>query len=97
MWDTIVIGSGMGGLTAAAALARCGRRVLVLEQHSVAGGMTQTFERNGFEFATGLHYVGGVADAPGPAGGFGRLLHWLGDGSLKFSPSEHRKPTTWPA
>jgi all-trans-retinol 13,14-reductase len=31
--DTVVIGSGIGGLTAAAALAKCGRRVLVLEQH----------------------------------------------------------------
>ena len=92
-WDAIVIGSGMGGLTAAAALARCGRRVLVLEQHSVAGGMTQTFERNGFEFATGLHYVGGVADAPGPPGSFARLLGWLGDGSLKFSPLPDRFDT----
>jgi len=85
-WNAIVIGSGMGGLTAAAALARCGQRVLVLEQHFTLGGMTQTFERQGFTFGTGLHYIGGCADAPGAAGRFGRLLHWLGDGSLQFSP-----------
>jgi len=85
-WDTIVIGSGMGGLTAAAALARCGQRVLVLEQHTVLGGMTQTFERQGFTFGTGLHYIGGCADAPGEAGAYARLLRWLGDGTLRFAP-----------
>ena len=36
-WDAIVIGSGIGGLTAAAALARCDQRVLVLEQHFTLG------------------------------------------------------------
>ena len=85
-WDAIVIGSGMGGLTAAAALARCDKRVLVLEQHFVLGGMTQTFERQGLRFATGLHYIGGVGPQPGGAGSFGRLLGWLGDGTLKFAP-----------
>jgi phytoene dehydrogenase-like protein len=33
----VLIGSGIGGLSAAAALARSGKRVLVLEQHNVAG------------------------------------------------------------
>lgn len=84
--DTIVIGSGMGGLTAAAALARCGQRVQVLEQHTTLGGMTQSFERQGFVFGTGLHYIGGCADAPGDAGAFARLLRWLGDGTLRFAP-----------
>ncbi|WP_437024254.1 oleate hydratase [Streptomyces sp. enrichment culture] len=41
-WDAIVIGSGIGGLTTAAFLARTGQRVLVLEKHSTAGGATQT-------------------------------------------------------
>jgi hypothetical protein len=36
-----------------------GKRVLVLEQHDVAGGSTHTFEDRGFEFDTGLHYIGG--------------------------------------
>jgi phytoene dehydrogenase-like protein len=48
MWDAIVIGSGSGGLGAAAALARRARRVLVLEQHTAAGGLTQTFTRRGW-------------------------------------------------
>ena len=85
MWDTIVIGSGISGLTAAAALTRCGQRVLVLEQHSLAGGLTQTFERQGWRFATGVHYVSGVGPDPGADGQFGRMLQWLTDGALQFA------------
>ena len=85
MWDTIVIGSGIGGLSAAAALARCGQRVLVLEQHRVAGGLTQTFTRQDWSFATGVHYVSGVGPDPGPDGQLGRLLQWLTGGALQFA------------
>jgi all-trans-retinol 13,14-reductase len=86
MWDVIVIGSGIGGLAAAAALGKRGKRVLVLEQHSVAGGQTQTFRRQGWEFATGVHYLGGVGPHAGGEGQFGRLLAWLTGGELHFTP-----------
>lgn len=86
MWDAIVLGSGMGGLAAAAALAHRGRRVLVLEQHTVAGGLTQTFTRQDWTFATGVHYIGGVGPVAGPGGQVGRLLAWLSDGALQFAP-----------
>ena len=55
-----VIGSGIGGLSAASMLARTGKKVLVLEQHYVAGGSTHCFEDHGFEFDTGVHYVGNI-------------------------------------
>lgn len=86
MWDAIVIGSGIGGLAAAAALAKRQRRVLVLEQHAVAGGLTQTFRRHDWAFAPGVHYLGGVGPDPGPAGQFGRLLAWLTGDALRFAP-----------
>lgn len=45
-YDAIVIGSGIGGLTAAVGLAKLGgQRVLVLEQHYTAGGFTHAFRR----------------------------------------------------
>lgn len=58
-WDVIVIGSGAGGLTTAALLSKEGKKVLVLEQHDIAGGNLHTFSEKGYEFDTGLHYVGG--------------------------------------
>ncbi|MGB2165416.1 MAG: FAD-dependent oxidoreductase, partial [Flavobacteriaceae bacterium] len=48
-YDTIVIGSGIGGLTAAAFLSKEGQKVLVLERHYTAGGFTHIFKRNGYE------------------------------------------------
>ncbi|MDH5331082.1 MAG: NAD(P)/FAD-dependent oxidoreductase, partial [Aquincola sp.] len=86
MWDAIVIGSGIGGLAAAAALGRHGKRVLVLEQHTTPGGQTQTFQRGDWVFATGVHYIGGVGPQQGAEGQFGRLLAWLSDGALCFAP-----------
>lgn len=85
MWDSIVLGSGIGGLAAAAALAHRNQRVLVLEQHQAAGGQTQTFSRGGWTFATGVHYIAGAGPQAGPGGQFGRMLGWLSRGELAFA------------
>jgi all-trans-retinol 13,14-reductase len=62
-WDAIVIGSGIGGLTAAVLLgSHAGKRVLVLERHYEAGGFTHTFRRPGYEWDVGLHYIGEMQD-----------------------------------
>jgi phytoene desaturase len=55
-FDAIVIGSGLGGLGCAAAFARQGFKVLVLEQHDKPGGYATAFERpGGFVFDVSLH------------------------------------------
>jgi hypothetical protein len=63
VFDSIVIGSGMGGMTVAALLARhAGQRVLVLERHYTPGGFTHSFRRPGYEWDVGVHYVGRVTN-----------------------------------
>ena len=71
-YDVIVIGSGIGGLSVAALLAKYGgKRVLVLERHYVPGGYTHTFRRPGYEWDVGVHYIGEMQE--------GKLLRTLFD------------------
>jgi all-trans-retinol 13,14-reductase len=58
--DVIVIGSGIGGLSCAAYLSKVGKKVLVLEQHYIAGGCCHVFDEKGVEHETGIHYVGNI-------------------------------------
>lgn len=52
-WDVVVIGSGLGGLSAALSLSEKGRRVLVLEKGTAPGGCASSFQKNGFVFESG--------------------------------------------
>jgi all-trans-retinol 13,14-reductase len=85
--DVIIVGAGLGGLTAGALLADAGLRVSVLEQHVVAGGFAHTWLRKGrdgdarpvFRFDSGIHDVSGVWDGAPVHGLLRRLgvLHRL--------------------
>ena len=52
-WDAIVIGAGVGGLTAAATLVKAGKRVLVLDKNPHPGGTAYVYSRKGFTFPMG--------------------------------------------
>ena len=59
-FDTIIIGSGAGGLSAALCLSRAGQKVAVIEQHYVPGGWCHSFYIDGHRFSPGVHYIGGM-------------------------------------
>jgi len=59
-YDVIVIGAGLGGLTAGAKLAKEGKKVLLIEQHDRPGGCATTFKRKDFTFEVGLHEMDGL-------------------------------------
>ncbi|MDF2873145.1 MAG: phytoene dehydrogenase-related protein [Anaerocolumna sp.] len=54
-YDYIIIGAGMGGLSAANFLAKYNKRVLVLEKHNIPGGLVTSFSRKGVHFDLGIH------------------------------------------
>lgn len=80
-WDVIVIGAGIGGLTAAALLAQRGKKVLIVDQHYVAGGNATIFKRPGYEFDVGLHYLGDC----GPGESIPSILAAAGVHDVRFT------------
>ncbi len=80
-WDAIVIGSGIGGMAASAALSKVGHRVLLLEQYQTLGGLTHSFSLGGFTWDAGIHYLSGIA----PDDPVRDLLDWLADTPIEFT------------
>ncbi|XP_075243349.1 all-trans-retinol 13,14-reductase-like isoform X2 [Convolutriloba macropyga] len=83
-YDVICIGSGAGSLTTAAVLARAGRKVLVLEQHTKLGGCCHTFKEGRFEFDTGVHYVGNMGKTSRSV--YYQALEQLSNGQMEWAP-----------
>lgn len=59
-YDVIIIGGGLGGLTAGSKLAKDGKKVMLVEQHNIPGGCATTFKRRGYTMDVGLHETDGL-------------------------------------
>jgi prolycopene isomerase len=92
-YDVAVIGSGLGGLSAAALLAKSGRSVIVVEQGSQPGGYAQAFKRGPYTFDPAIHrtlqgHDGGIPDA---------LLKYLGVRErVELKPSDQNYLAAFP-
>ncbi len=80
--DVIVIGAGLAGLSCAAHLAKTGKRVIVLEQHSRPGGLWSSFSRQGVIFDISTHWVTDPQAV-------NRMLEALGARPVDFVQLEH--------
>ncbi len=85
VYDAVVIGSGMSGLTTAAMLSDLGWKVCVLEQHYTAGGYTHSYERNGYEWDVGVHYIGDVGTQTRTR----MMFDYLSGGKLEWAPMDN--------
>ena len=91
--DVVIIGSGMGGNTAASILSKHGKKVLVLEHHDKLGGCTHTFSWSGAnmngeghttcEFDTGCHYT--AVDMSFDTARSGAIMKYLTNGNAKWN------------
>lgn len=71
-YDALIVGAGIGGLVCGCRLAQAGLHVAVLERHHSPGGYCTSFNRKGYRFDVGVHYLGGIEK-----GILGRILDEL--------------------
>lgn len=83
--DVVVIGAGMGGLTAAALLSKAGLSVCVLEMDARPGGYLAGFRRKQFTFDSAIHWL----NCCGPEGMVRRILDFIGPDAPPTAPLHH--------
>jgi carotene isomerase len=77
--DVIIIGSGIGGLTAGSLLARYGYKVLICESHGIPGGAAHRFTRKGFRFDSGPSFYAGIGSLEKSLNPLQQVLNLLGE------------------
>jgi len=61
-YDVVIIGAGIGGLVCGCYLAKAGLKVLIVEKNDKPGGYCSSFEKNGYRFDVGVHYLGSLRE-----------------------------------
>jgi all-trans-retinol 13,14-reductase len=74
LFDYVILGAGLGGLSAAACLTRQGHRVAVLEKHYLPGGCCHSFDYGPYSFCADVHYISQC----GPGETIDQFLHYIG-------------------
>lgn len=72
-FDYVILGAGLGGLSAAACLTRQGYRVVVLEKHYLPGGCCHTFDYGDYRFCADVHYISQCQ----PGQSIGQFLNYI--------------------
>lgn len=82
-YDAVIIGSGSGGLSAASTLAKMGKSVLVLEQHYTIGGGAHAYQRGGYKWDIGLHFINDMTTPGTPSVTIG---DYVSGGRMRWAP-----------
>ena len=77
-WDAILVGSGPSSMACASSLSQMGKKCLILEQNEQLGGGAHTWSKNGYEFETGIHYLGNDPE-------MFQMIKFLSHNEIKFS------------
>ena len=82
-YDIIVIGAALAGLSASLELSKAGKKVLILEQHNLPGGVATSYCRDGVEFEAALHEMMSIGEKDNPLStrkfleGHGIFVDWV--------------------
>ena len=76
-FDVIVIGAGFSGLAAGIRLAMYDKRILILEHHSIVGGLNSYYRRGPYKFNVGLHAMTNFTEKGNRRSPLGKILKQL--------------------
>lgn len=76
-FDAIIIGAGFSGLAAGIRLAMYDKRVAILEQHSIVGGLNSYYRRGSYKFNVGLHAMTNFTEKGNRRSPLGKILKQL--------------------
>ncbi len=87
-YQLVIIGAGLSGLAAGIRAARFGKKTLIIEQHSLPGGLNSWYFRQGYLLETGLHAMTNFAPSSVKGAPLNRLFRQLKISRKRFITRE---------